>query len=202
MVSRPSRTSTQADIQTLTEFTIARPGFLKRFNHAAYRSLATDDYFQDCYLPARAQGVAADMFEILRPLVGPRTEENNLLKAKGCIEDLCKQAFKFRAALLLHDLRKYEMLLYKPGDLFQPATMQAQRADGSQVEFEDNMAERRIKLCMHGLIMEYKDATDTESIDGGQDGPKALSKDFIVRENGMRDDGKLVTDRAIVILEE
>lgn len=187
---------------TLTTSAIADSGFLRRFDHAAYHSLATNSDFRRCYLPARAQSVALDIFEILCPLFAPRTQEKDIMEIKRSMETLCKQAFEFRASLLLHDLRKYEMVLYKPGDLFHPGTMEAYTTDGDEVELEDDRVERHIKLCMHGLIMEYDDANDTESVEGKQDSTKTLGKEFIVRENGIRDDGKLVTDKAVVILEE
>ncbi|KAI9787581.1 MAG: hypothetical protein M1839_000112 [Geoglossum umbratile] len=170
--------------------------FLRNIDRAAHRALVTEDmHFQKYKLPAKAHSLALDLVDILQPLLdGPIK-----LDTIAHIEELFNRCFKLRAQLLLHDNRQYEMVLYMPGDLFDLATMEAETPDGCKVTIPEDMVERRVRWCVHGLLREYDNSEHGET---DQNNVRMVEcKDFIYRSSDQGRVGKLVSEKAIVILE-
>ncbi|KAH0556619.1 hypothetical protein GP486_005545 [Trichoglossum hirsutum] len=170
--------------------------FLRNIDRAAHRALITEDVdFREYKLPAKAHSLTLDLVDILQPLLdGPIK-----LDTIAHIKELFNRCFKLRAQLLLHDNRQYEMVLYMPGDLFDPTTMETETPDGCKVTIPEDKVERRVRWCVHGLLREY-DNSEHGKID--QNNVKMVEcKDFICRNSDQRQVGKLVSEKAIVILE-
>lgn len=162
-----------------------------------------DTQFETCFLAGRAKELQQYTMEVMEPLLDPA-------KLKAINDDLFRvmrnlflQAFSFRAKSLPPDGVRYEVIQFSPGEPFNHETMEAHDTTDNQYQLSDldNGTRRRIKLCVHGMVVAHP-LQDSQA--DGLHKLKAIGEAFIASKNrpgtGLAA-GDIVTEKAIVILD-
>lgn len=177
----------------------ALAGFLESFHRVAFQTmLENDPQFKECLIPFHVEELQSELTELLCPFMDISTLKRTSSGFEERVNALLTQAVSFRTSCLPPPGMRYEIIHYQPGDVFNPNTMEAQDEDGNRLPTPDDGVERRVQLCVHGLMVAHA-VIETST---GVERLKKLSQPFVelYRETGVS--GHPVSEKATVILEE
>lgn len=160
-----------------------------------------DSKFKTCFLDAHAEELQTHIMALLDPLLNPVKLSDKDIDLDRQLRDLLLQALSFRSRCFPTEGIRYEVIQFQPGQCFDPETMEAQDVAGNLVPVPTANKKHYIKLCVHGLIVAH---TFTESSSGLQR-IKDIGQPFQTleaKEKGPIETGKIIGDKAIVILQD
>ncbi|GFF99617.1 hypothetical protein IFM53868_10377 [Aspergillus udagawae] len=68
---------------------------------------------------------------------------------------LFRHAITLRASCYPHKRTRYQLVQFKPGDVYDPQTMRAEDEVGAIVPVPEDGRQRHIKVCVHGIMKAY-----------------------------------------------
>ncbi|KAL4819765.1 hypothetical protein BDW67DRAFT_181482 [Aspergillus spinulosporus] len=172
---------------------IISPEALERHHRAALcYTLTRTPEFKDTFLAGYAEQLQFELLRILSPIIR-QTDVNAQLRRQ--LRTLFRHALYLRARCYPCTGTRYQLLQFRPGDIYDSRVMRAENEVGAIVDVPNDGVQRRIKVCVHGLM---KGLQVQETLSGSEL-IQSLSQPFILEDE--RTDGKVISDRAAVILE-
>ncbi|KAL4882516.1 hypothetical protein BJY04DRAFT_41847 [Aspergillus karnatakaensis] len=176
--------------------------FADTFHKAAFLHMIDHDQkFSSCFLAANAKELQQHTLELLSPLLDPGKLTNKKSDILRVLGHFYLEAFTFRARCLPPDGTRYEIIQFQPGDLFDSKTMEAQDVTGKGLTELEHGTKRRVKLCVHGVVVAHRDETlkaeELQTL-------KSISQPFLPsrpRGRNRRASGDFITGKAIVVVE-
>ncbi|KNG85564.1 hypothetical protein ANOM_006653 [Aspergillus nomiae NRRL 13137] len=177
--------------QSILEESIS-PETLEKYHRATVNlTLSRNPEFKEAFVSKYADQIQFEFFKMMAPLLKSGDMGAHF---KRQTRTLFRHALTLRACCYPHIGTRYQLVHFKPGHIYDPQTMRAEDEAGATVHVPEDGRQRRIKLCVHGLMKAYSIQENTT----GLDLIKELSQPFLV-EGGKH--GHIISDRAAVILD-
>ncbi|KAH8700710.1 hypothetical protein BGW36DRAFT_134665 [Talaromyces proteolyticus] len=179
--------------------------FAVKFHRVVLRRMfERSDRFKQLFVLAHAERLRDEFMELFEPFIDITLlkRSNRDQKLQDHLINLFKDAIYLRAMCFPPSGTRYEMIHYKPSDLYQPDLMKVSN-DHMQMIRPDNKALSHIKLCVHGSIVSHRvQETSFSGVDKIRDlttsfVQKSDYNDRIVEHWGQ----ELISDKATVIFE-
>jgi hypothetical protein len=120
-------------------------------------------------------------FNIMAPLLHSEDVSDHL---KHQTRTLFRHAITLRASCYSHKRTRYQLMQFKPGDVYDPQTMRAEDEVGAIVPVPEDGRQRHIKVCVHGIMKAYSVRENAAGLGLGTD-----------------TQGRIISGKAAVILE-
>ncbi|OGM45259.1 hypothetical protein ABOM_006451 [Aspergillus bombycis] len=177
--------------QSILEQSIS-PETLEKYHRATVNlTLTRNPEFKEQFVSRYAEQIQFEFFKMMAPLVG---SEDMGAHFKRQTRTLLRHALTLRASCYPHIGTRYQLVHFKPGQIYDPQTMRAEDEAGASVHVPEGGQQRCIKVCVHGLMK----ACSVQENATGLDLIKQLSQPFLAAGNK---DGHIVSDKAAVILD-
>ncbi|KAE8322198.1 hypothetical protein BDV39DRAFT_218877 [Aspergillus sergii] len=172
--------------------------FFESFHKAAFsHMLKNDSEFKTCFLDAHAEELQTHIMALLDPLLDPVQLQTQEMGIHRELKALLSEVLSWRARCCPADGIRYEVVQFKPGQLFDPGLMEAQDAAGNRVPVPNRRCP--ITLCVHGLVMAHTIQMESS----GLQKIKELSQPFQTphtQNEKKPTGGEIISGKAIVIL--
>jgi hypothetical protein len=178
--------------------TAAPEQFLETFHAHTFYELLDDADFKEYTLRPHREDVREELLELLVPMMNRVGVSKKVNDIKSQAESMIGHAFDLRASCIPAPGERFEIVHYQPGDKFDPESMRAEGSEGQSIILTDtDHAQYRVKLCVHGsMIMHSTHETAT-----GVDFLRAMAQPFVETTKGETSNGKLISEKACVILD-
>jgi hypothetical protein len=158
--------------------------------------------FRDCWIQTQVEQVQFELLQLLSPILEASKMEIFGKDIRTSLNRAFTDAFQFRARCVPPRGTRYELMQVKPGDIFDPEYMEAQRSDGSVFPIPRGKA-RCVKVCVHGCLISH--VIEDEALEG--DSYSTVSQPFVSaheKENLFQSEKRVIlkSGKAIVILED
>ncbi|KAE8358631.1 hypothetical protein BDV27DRAFT_65987 [Aspergillus caelatus] len=177
--------------QSILEQSIS-PEALEKYHRATvHLTLTKNPEFKETFVSGYAEEMQSEFAKMMAPLI--RLEDMDV-HFKRRMRTLFRHALTLRASCYPHIGTRYQLVQFKPGYVYDPQTMRAEDEVGATVHVPEDGRQRRIKVCVHGLMKAYAVQENATGLDLIQE----LSQPFFLEGDGH---GHIISDKAAVILE-
>ncbi|KAJ5741978.1 hypothetical protein N7533_011387 [Penicillium manginii] len=160
--------------------------------------MINDKGFKDHILKPHCEDVRDELMKILIPLMDQSKIEDNRKNIGSQAYFMLEHAFDLRASCIPSPTERFEIVHYRPGDLFNAETMRVENIHGQEVNPPDVAGgEHRIKICVHGLMLAHQ----VEETARGIEFLKVMGQPFLESDQEVMLKGRIVSEKACVILE-
>lgn len=160
--------------------------------------MTKDKRFKDLILRPHCEDVRDELMDILIPLMDPSKIEDIKKNIEAQANSMLEHAFDLRASCIPSPTERFEIVHYRPGDLFDSGTMQAENLNGQEINPPDNDGgKHRIKICVHGLMLAHQVKETTSGVEF----LKVMGQPFLESDQDEILESRIVSGKARVILE-
>ena len=171
---------------------------METFHADTFYELIDDADFKECILRPHREDVRGELMELLIPLMNSVGMKEKAKDIEGQADSMIEHAFDLRVTCIPARGERFEITHYQPGDLFDPENMRVENSEGQNIIPPNaDKIQHRVKLCVQGS-MKIHSAEDTAR---GIDFLNIMAQPFVEPPEGDRSNGKLISEKACVILD-
>lgn len=175
----------------LIRLTVSCEALEKYHRAAVHLALTKNSEFKEAFVSGYAEQIQFEFLNMMAPLLH-RVDVDPQFKHR--MRTLFRHALILRANCYPHIGTRYQLVQFKPGHLYDQQTMRAEDRLGVTVNVPEDGPQRRIKVCVHGLMKAHSVQENSTGLGLIQE----LSQPFL--QGGDRH-GHIISDKAVVILE-